>query len=250
MLCPACQQPLTESEVDTTDAQKALIYECYNCGGHFVPPLITNLLAEHTVKDLDAISPKNLFSVSSYPICPVCRSTMTSLHDDAVPQGVTVYVCPENHGHFFPLHQFISFKQAQKAKLEYHKLWGIPLQSAFAVLLPVIAIFTAVSVIPVAVNQLKVTQESRVKAGDIISKPLVTPISGNQVVISFTSNTQAITSLILTTPNGPVDYPGTNSPALTHVFTVTDLIPGTPYSYTIKVGNIITPTYYFTTPTQ
>ena len=43
MVCPQCHQTLTDKEIITSDNQKALVYECFNCGGHFIPPLIANL---------------------------------------------------------------------------------------------------------------------------------------------------------------------------------------------------------------
>ncbi|MEK7064625.1 MAG: hypothetical protein AAB973_03410, partial [Patescibacteria group bacterium] len=148
MVCPQCRQSLAEKEVLTSDNQKALTYECFNCGGHFVPPLIANLIPQDTAQNLDSITPKNTFPPGSSSSCPVCHETMGAITDDVVPKNVTIYSCGQNHGNYFPLHQLFAFKRAQKAKLDYHQLWGIPIRSVFTVLLPIIAIFTAITAIP------------------------------------------------------------------------------------------------------
>ena len=66
MLCPECKQSLTEKEVITSDNQKALIYECFNCGGHFFPHG-RQPSPQVTAQDVDSITPKIL----SPPIQPL-----------------------------------------------------------------------------------------------------------------------------------------------------------------------------------
>lgn len=250
MNCPACRQPLTEKEILTSDNQKALVYECYNCGGHFTPPLIANLIPNVTAQDLDSITPKNTFPPVNTVECPVCHQTMVAITDSAVPRGVTIYSCRENHGNFFPLHQLFAFKRAQKAKLEYHQLWGIPIKSVFTILLPVIAIFTAITAIPFTLDQIKKSQESRIKAGEVITNPLVTPISSTQVVISFSSNTPVVTSLRLLSPGTTVEIPASPTPQTNHVVNLTNLIPGTSYTYYLIVAGKEYGPYYFAAPSQ
>ena len=251
MQCPACHQPLNENEIVTTDNQKAIVYECFNCGGHFVPPLIANFIPEATAMNLDSVTPKNTVPVGTGINCPVCQSTMVNIRDDSIPRGVEIYSCPENHGNFFPLRQLFAFKRAQKSKLEYHQLWGIPIKSIFAVLLPVIAIFTAISVLPLTLEQIRTRQESQIRAGGVIGTPLVTPINPTEVVISFTTNNPSLVKINLTLPDATVrTIEGSLSPQTTHVITLPNLIPATPYSYTIFVDNLTAGPFSFTTQSQ
>lgn len=248
MLCPECKQPLTEKEVITSDNQKALVHECFNCGGHFFPPLVANLLPQVTAQDVDSITPKNTFPTNPTVICPICQATLVAITDTVVPRGVTVYTCPENHGNYFPLRQLYAFKRAQKTKLEYHQLWGIPIKSVFTVLLPIIAIFTAITAIPFTLNQVKSIQESRVKAGELVSPPLVSPISSTQTVISFTTKVNAVTVLRLTLPDGSTrDLPGQPTAQKTHVFNLENLLPNTAYRYNLIVNGQTYGPYSFTT---
>ncbi|MEK7525335.1 MAG: zf-TFIIB domain-containing protein [Patescibacteria group bacterium] len=251
MLCPECKQPLTEKEVITSDNQKALIYECFNCGGHFLPPMVANLLPQVTVQDIDSITPKNTFPTNPTVICPVCQETMVVITDTVVPKNVTVYTCGQNHGNYFSLHQLYAFKRAQKTKLEYHQLWGIPIKSVFTVLLPIIAIFTAITAIPFTLQQVKSIQESRVKAGELVSNPLVSPISPTQTVISFTTKVNAITVLRLTLPDNTTrDLPGSVTAQKTHVFNLENLQPNTSYRYHLIVNGQTYGPYNFTTLSQ
>jgi predicted RNA-binding Zn-ribbon protein involved in translation (DUF1610 family) len=249
LVCPECHQTLTQREVVTSDNQRAAIYECFNCGGHFIPPLIANLIPQVTAMDVDSITPKNTFPPGSSISCPVCQETMVAITDDVVPKNVTIYSCPENHGNYFPLHQLFAFKRAQKAKLDYHQLWGIPIKSVFTVLLPIIAIFTAITAIPFTIEQIKSIRESRVKAGELVSTPLVSPIGSTQVVISFTTKVTSITSLILTLPDGStIDYPASTDPQTTHLINLTELSAGTSYSYTLTIDGKPFGPFNFMTP--
>lgn len=247
MFCPACRQELNSASIKLEDKQEALVYECFNCGGHFFPPLIANFTPTETAKNLDSIQPKNLSPSAPSITCPICKRSMTGIKDDVVPKGVLVYNCPNNHGHFFPLRQLYAFKRAQKNKLEYHQIWGIPIKSAFAILLPVAAIFTTISVLPLTLDQVKQGKENRVKASDFITRPLVTPIDSTQVVISFSTTTPSIASLTLNTPNGPKNLTDSPNAQSTHVISITNLTPATPYTYTITANKETTGLYSFTT---
>jgi len=180
---------------------------------------------------------------------------MSSIKDDSVPETVTVFTCPNNHGDFFPKGQLLNFKKAQQAKIYYHKIWGIPLKSAFAVLIPLVIVFTAVTAMPTIIKQLGLSQESRIKASDILTAPLITPISNTQVLISFSTKSPAITSIHFT--EGSVEivdkiFPVSQTAQTNHLLNVDDLIPGTLYKYviTLNINGKITTTdeYTFATP--
>jgi|SRR3989338_2334142 len=252
MLCPQCHSIFTTVEVLTLDQQKAGVDECYYCGGHFLPSLIANFISEESAKNLDSIRPKitSAISLASPLHCPICNEVMTSIRDDSVPLSVTIFACPENHGHFFPKNQLFAFKKAQSIKIDYHQIWGIPLKSAFAILLPVIAIFTIISILPLTLNQLKSTQESRISAHSLISTPLIVNISPTETLISFTTPapTTSFLTLINDTDQKKIDV--STSIRTTHTITLKDLTPQTTYSYTITTPQATSQTYTFTTVNQ
>ncbi len=255
MTCPHCSNPLSFIAIDTTDGQTQNIDECLSCGGHFLPPYIANFLSVETAKNVDSVLPKSKTVPVNRPVCPKCGQNMSSIKDDSVPETVTVFTCPNNHGDFFPKGQLLSFKKAQQAKIYYHKLWGIPLKSAFAVIVPLVIVFTAVTVIPTVVKQLGTSQESRVKASDILTSPLITPISGTQVLISFSTKSPAKSTIHFSEGNEGVinqTFVASDIPRTNHIINVDNLLPGTLYKYTITliVNEKLTTTdeYTFATP--
>jgi len=152
--------------------------------------------------------------------------------------------------------QFSAFKNAQSAKINYLQIWGIPIKSAFAILLPVIALFTAVSIIPLTISQLKQRQESRISASSIISSPIIVPISSNQVLLSFTTKTPAKSSLTLHGPNQTQNLTISSELKTTHTITLKSLQPNTYYTYTLSIKpqsqtqDVEINQYSFTTPSQ
>ncbi len=251
MDCPQCHLPLSAIEIETSDGHTHSIEECLNCGGHFIDPYLANFLTIETARNIDSILPKTHAVSSATPICPKCGQNMPGIRDDSVPQTVTVFSCPNHHGDFFPKEQLYLFKEAQQSKIYYHKLWGIPLKSAFAVLLPILVIFSLATLLPSILEQVNTPQEARVKASEILTPPLITPISSTQILISFSTQKPAKTSIIFTLG---LDKTFTVSPELatTHLVSVEGLSPGTLYKYVITIDSsgkpMTTSEYTFSTP--
>lgn len=251
MSCPYCKENLSTIEIETSDGQTHTIEECLNCGGHFIPSFIANFITTETARNIDSVLPK-AHSIPAYvPTCYKCGQVMSSIKDDSVPQTVTVFTCPNNHGDFFPRGQLLLFKEAQQAKIYFHKLWGIPLKSAFAVLIPLFIVFTAISVLPSVMNQISISQENRVKASEILTPPLITPISNTQVLISFSTQKPSKTSIKFTEGSDKT-YITSETPTTNHLQNVENLQPGTLYKYVIIIDSngkpVTTSEYTFSTP--
>lgn len=251
MDCPHCHQPLSALEIETSDGHIHSIEECLSCGGHLIEPYLANFLTLETARNVDSILPKSHSVPTASPVCPKCGQPMPGIKDDSVPQTVTVFTCPNNHGDFFPKNQLLLFKQAQQSKIYYHKLWGIPLRSAFAVLIPILVIFSFVTLLPSILKQVTTTQETRVKASEILTNPLITPISSTQVLISFSTQRPAKTSLRFT-EGLTKTYEVSNTLQTNHLLSVESLTSGTTYKYVLVLNidgrQITTSEYTFSTP--
>lgn len=251
MTCPHCTSPLSSISIDTVDGQSQAIDECLNCGGHFLQPYVANFLSIETAKNIDSVLPKLKAVPATHPTCPKCGQIMPSIKDDSVPGNVTIFTCPNNHGDFFPKGQLLAFKKAQQAKLYYHKLWGIPLKSAFAIIIPLLVIFTAITAIPTVIKQLGTSQESRVKADNILTAPQIIPLSSTEVLISFSTKNPAIATIRFT--EGLTDSFTVSQTAQTsHLININSLTSGTLYKYVISLnikGKVTTTEEYtFATP--
>lgn len=254
MNCPLCHTPFKESEIETTDKQISTIYECLNCGGHFFPRTLINFITSHDAKNIDSVIPQKPGTHHDQILtCPQCNQNLITISDDAVPHDVTIYACPEGHGDFYPKDELGKFKKAQEIKLDYHKTWGIPLKSIFTILLPVIIFFSAVTVLPLTLERMRSSQENRTKASNLLTQPLITPISSTQTVISFSTTRPYYSFLNLASTNQPPQKITISESATTnHMITLKDLSAQTKYTFTITLSSTTsattTPEYSFSTP--
>jgi Zn-finger nucleic acid-binding protein len=250
MFCPNCHQELTQTTTHTIDKQKVIIDECFNCGGHYLPSLIINFLSDSTTKNLDSIIPKNNLPPQEGQtlLCPICSDILIKIQEDAVPKNLTIFACPKNHGHFFPVGQLLNFKRAQKAKLTYHQIWNIPIKSAFSILLPITFLFTIISILPITLNYLKQRQESRISADSPISKPLISTINQSEVIISFSTKNPTTSQIIINYTQEQRIIDISTTPKTTHIITLQNLTEKTTYNFTLKTPTTESENYTFTTP--
>lgn len=252
MTCPQCNSTLNLLKVTTTDSNEKNIYECLDCGGHFLENYLVNFITTETARNVDSVIPKNHNQKNNELKCPTCGQNMFIIQDDqAIPQTVSVYNCPNSHGDFFPKDNLLLFKKAQDAKLSFHKLWGIPIKTAFSVIIPLFIVFTSVTVLPNLVKQINISKENRVKASELISNPLVTPISDTEVLISF-STTSSTSSSITFTQGFKQPYSVSTDKDTNHLIKIDNLKPKTTYIYHITIDpqgkNISTGDFTFSTP--
>lgn len=196
MNCPYCQTPLQPNTLQDKNNEQVECFECFNCGGHWLPPLLANNITSTQAADLDAVIPKDS-SAPTQARCPICQTRLSLISHDSVPQGVKIWTCPQGHGNFFPYKQLLQFKTAQEAKINYHTVWGIPIKSLVSVMLPVIAVIAVAAGLPLIIQKLQTGQETRTKASEIHSKPIVTRISQNSTLVSFTSKAPSTSTLML-----------------------------------------------------
>lgn len=252
MTCPQCSENLSNLEIITTDGTPKNIEECLNCGGHFLEGYLVNFISTETAHNIDSVLPKKKNLSNTEPKCHHCGQIMFAIKDgDSIPLAVTVYNCPNGHGDFFPKGQLLLFKKAQDAKINYHKLWGIPLKTVFAVVIPLFVIFTSVTVLPSVVKELNKNQETRVNASEIVTPPLITPLSDSQVLISFSTKNNVTTSLIFTSGLTKTVVVS-QKPSTNHLVSIENLPPSTIFKYRIVIDlngkKIQTSEYSFSTP--
>lgn len=240
MNCPYCNSPLTTTSVRTKSDQEGQVFECFNCGGHWFPRWLANDISLEQAVSVDAVVPKSTITPQDQPRCPICQTRLSLIKNDPVPRGIHVWSCPQGHGNFFPKGDLLSFKKAQEAKITYHSLWGIPLKSIFAVMLPVIAVIAIAGGIPLTLNELQKQQENRTKASTLYSRPIVTAISESSVIISLATKTPYLVSLSLYENDQTLrEYPISTTAATQHQITLKDLSPFSTYTFTLTLTHPI-----------
>lgn len=252
MTCPQCRNTLNVLQVITTDGKEKNIHECLECGGHFLDGYLVNFISTETAHNVDSVIPKKQNYNNLEIKCPHCGQSMFVLQDDeGIPQAVTVYNCPNGHGDFFPKGDLLYFKKAQEAKINYHKLWGIPLKTAFAVIIPLFVLFSSITVLPSIIREINTSKENRVKASELTTNPLITPLSDTEVLISFSTFNKVKTKIIFTSGLSK-EFTVSDTPDTNHLIKVSKLTPSTYYKYQIVIDpnsrNLTTNEFSFSTP--
>lgn len=137
--------------------------------------------------------------------------------------------------------------------IENRRYWDTPTKAIVSTLLLSFTLLTTVSIIPLTLKQVKNNQEARIQADTIYTTPLVTPISSNQVVISFSTKVPVTSKLNLISPLKKEILSVSNDPQTSHAITLKNLKPQTNYTYSFSINpvnqsSITTNSHSFTTP--
>lgn len=109
------------------------IDHCNSCGGTFFKENEINRLTLSDAKRL--YHKKETESISGEEkLCPKDKIPMSQIRGESVPQHVTLLQCDRCRGVFAYPDDLVAFKLAQTAKINYYKIWQIPLPSLKAVL--------------------------------------------------------------------------------------------------------------------
>lgn len=251
MLCSECNHPLLPITLKSDTGQVNLDY-CGSCGGIWSDQGEVNFLKLKNLGPLLMLLPKSpTHPTIKYLLCPKDRSTLEIFKGQSVPLDLSIYYCPTCRGMFFPEGSLREFKKAQAAKLDYFKLWKIPLHSIYAILLPLLLILVLGGGLVATLVGVHQGTDVRTRAKEQISKPLVISLKEDEVLISFTTlkpSTSKIKYWLrpeITTEVWVSIVPKTN-----HTLDLKNLEENKTYSYTISVvepEKITSPVYTVTT---
>ncbi len=221
---------------------------CPTCHGHWMDSFAANFI---TVPREERDEPMPGASLPPHMSCPICETPLEKASGENIPDTITAYWCSHGHGYFFPAGQLTAFKAAQKAKIDYHKLWHIPLPKTASVLLAglVVVVLTGGFIATYVGLQQRQTTSSQAQQVLVAQKSY---ISGTSVLVSATTSVNAILTL-----NMPILYtegqPMPSTDKRTHLLLIPQVPPGRyTYFFTISVGGEQTQsdTFEFTMPTQ
>ncbi len=159
------------------------ILHCRNCGGTFFDENGINRIEEKSAEKLSQ-DKVNFFIADKEKLCPRDATLLepTSAGEN-VPPEVTLLRCNTCHGVFVFSDDLLKFKKAQAAKIDYFKLWGIPLPSVRSIAVISIVLFiTAVSFSTFTYWQQQ--NISNIQAQDLIKNLYITH-SNRYLLISF-----------------------------------------------------------------
>lgn len=250
MFCPDCNQKLLPLTLKTDTGNITIDY-CASCGGVWADQGEVNFIKEKDLGSLKSVLPLDYIPVlNPSHFCPRDREKLTLFKSESVPQNLEIYRCQKCSGIWFPQNSFLTFKEAQATKLDYFKKWNIPLHSIYAILLPVLLIAVMTGGIAATLIGLKDGTDTRTRAKDVLSEPLVVSPEDGQVLISFSTYKEATTKIkYWLNPNEVTEIWASATPQTTHTVILKNLETGKAYSYQIMIVDpepLTTPIYVFT----
>jgi hypothetical protein len=230
MRCPFHDAQLVKHMLTDPQGRVITYFRCDLCGSHWMDAFNANYIS---TSDISPIPHPKLHAV--LPTCPECKAMLVLLQGENVPDTVHVLHCPKKHGYFFPDNELVSYKEAQEAKINYHKLWRIPLPSVASVLLAsVTLVFLSVGII-VSVVETQNAKNTQTQAAQIIVSQQVIPAPDSQAAtFVVTTRVPAQVNLRFIKPNDLV-HAMTSSDGRTHMITIHNLTRGQ-YIYMFEVA--------------
>lgn len=190
MYCPDCGEKLASVTARSKDDKDITVEYCPSCGGYFLDHWEANKISLKSARELERIFSKHLkLELRTLNTkCPHCNITLQDLRGENVPANCQVLYCSQCGGNWFPSGELTVFKKAQESKLSYLKTWGIPITSAFSVLLPVLFIVIVGASIPITVYLTQKNQEQRTIASELIKNRNIYFLDSGEVLIAWNTS--------------------------------------------------------------
>ena len=218
MICPNCKEMMGE---DILDGQSIL--HCSNCGGSFFQENGINRISISSAQKLAAETKVNNIS-SEDKLCPKDRTLLVPFQsEESIPPDVTLLHCPSCNGIFSYPNDLVIFKKAQAVKIDYFKLWGIPLPSIKSV--AVLSVFLFVSLVSLLAYTYWQNQNiNYIQAQDLI-KNIYQTTSNRYLFISFKTLLPLKSRLIFTdaTSGQTIEKIVNSKPSTFHQLTTADV---------------------------
>jgi len=234
--CPDCNRSLIAKKATTHSGGKVEIDQCLFCRGIWFDHFETNQVPISEIKRLvkERPKPKQELAIGEEK-CPHCLVPLVPLRSESIPKHLNVFACPQCRGNWFSQKNLLEFKVAQKAKINYFKLWQIPLPSAFSVLLPILILTVLTLSIPVTLINLKdkeQREEIRIRASEAIIKPTVINLSKTSVIITWSTTTPVVSEIKYWSETlKPIDTVVSKEFSNNHTIELKNLLPETTYFY-------------------
>ena len=243
LVCPDCNHILT-TEAIPTDAPGGMITfnRCPYCGGvwfnHFD---INRFPTYHAIRLAGQAARGELLKLSGTNRCPHCGVSLQPLNAESVPDTVHIRTCRVCRGHWVSKKDLVTIKKHQDQNLIEAKLSTIPLPSIYAVLIPVLIIGLVSLSVPLTINRIRQTQESQIRARELLSTPMVIPIETTgktrSALISFSTSQLGTSMLELRSSQfaGTKQLAVSTTPSSLHTIKLVDLTPNSIYSYRLII---------------
>lgn len=219
MTCPNCQQQLASVVFG-----QAEILHCPNCGGSFFEENEINRISLPEAKTI-AADKKTGFISATPKLCPKDNLPMKAIQEESVPQFVTLLKCEKCQGVFAFPDDLVNFKKAQQTKLNFFKVWQLPLPSLKSVLVYSFLILTTVSLLS-SFYVVNVRQSLQTQADDVVKSIKISTVN-NITVIYFITKVPFQSEVVFFNQQTGQEIRRiiSKEPSKTHFLTVGDIAP-------------------------
>ncbi len=163
---------------------KQSVLHCRICGGSFFEDNGINRISLKAAERLGRFTFNDSARANALKKCPKDGTVMAPIANTAsVPQSVTLFHCAQCMGVFAMPADLIAFKKAQEVKLEYFKLWNIPLPNLKPVFIIGGTIIVLASVI-LGVSTFQQSTSYKAKAAEVLNT-IDLQIRSNYIFVSF-----------------------------------------------------------------
>ena len=230
MSCPNCGELMKSAVRDGRT-----VSHCSTCGATFFEDNDINRISVESAQRLAEDKYLNtLVRSSALKKCPKDGSVMQAvMNSEAIPRSVTLFHCKQCNGVFAGPDELLHFKRAQHVKIDYFKVWEMPLPRLKSVL--IIFVFALLSgSVYFGVNSLYHSASYRSEASELIQKVNLYS-SGRYILISFKTKTPFTSEIILQdqTNDEKIIMPLMKTLSTSHVATLTDINKA--HSFTFKI---------------
>lgn len=201
------------------------ILHCNNCGASFFEDNVVNRIAletaQHLAENKLTETPPHIAALKK---CPKDSSVMQPvLNSEALPRSVTLFHCKQCNGLFAGPTELVKFKEAQQAKVNYFKVWEMPLPRLQSVLIIFMIAILSGSVY-LSVSSINRSAVYRTEASELIQKVNLFK-SGRYILITFRTTTSFKSEILIRnqTTDEEVVKPVMKQPSTQHFATLSDL---------------------------
>ncbi len=220
MSCPNCSQELKELTLD-----KQTILHCANCGGSFFAENGINRISIEASQQLERDKKSDEVS-GNVKACPRDQSVLSPLaNQESIPQDITLLSCPKCRGVFAYADDLVRFKEAQSVKVNYFRLWNLPLPDLKAVL--VLTVLITVGYVAYSSFSPFLSGTARYSSASDLMKKIYFSQSAHYILVSFKTDIPLRSRIVIDdkTTNEVSGYTITDTPQTFHHLTITNLNP-------------------------
>ncbi len=172
--------------MDLVNVDNQVVLHCPNCGGSFFEENGINRISATSAARL-ALDKKNQTVLGLRKTCPKDNTPLLALqNNEAIPPNITLLHCSTCQGIFAYPDDLLNFKKAQRVKVDFFKIWQMPLPSLKAVLVLTLTAIFFISLFS-TYNSFLNRASRQIEAEDLIKKIDISK-SGRFLLITFSTN--------------------------------------------------------------